>query len=560
MTIECGVSYPGLINVTGHASGTLTSGTHPSIFTIETAVNPTMPDAIGRLSFTENGQEVVGFRDCAVDGIFRSSVEADTFTVKILDRRWKWHAGGGVISGHYNKRKPDKTIWGESQKSPQELFEMLFERLDEVVDLSLVPPVFHPNISMEVKWDHIRPVQAIEELASRLGLRIVLGTDDRVKLWPVGVGAQLPQWPDRMCEIQESVESTAVPDGVIVYAAPTIWQGLLKLEAVGLDLDNSIKPIDELSYKPGIGWNMWCPSAVENGVDFGKDQKEKDRSKQLAKQTIYRWYRVVGQPDGSLGPIPHANFDVKSRNQYQLLSELIETKDDNSDGYTKVEPFVVGQWAIDGSLSSYVTGIDGNSKENLRYGEPISIDQKNSIVVFPQVMTMYHSQHNFVPASLFVYAAYQLKHPLHGMPVRYTRETTFPVPQRGTGLHPINVNDLSMTVRLTHPYVALGIYGEPEIETNEQEMQQASDYYTLAKQRELLPDPGQDASYGGFLNICPDGAIVQVSWTWSDGIGKTRASRNTEHSLLAPRYKQRLQLSRVETIAEKLKTLEDRGE
>src|SRR3546814_8074821 len=73
--------------------------------------------------------------------------------------------------------------------------------------------------------------------------------------------------------------------------------------------------------------------------------------------------------------------------------------------------------------------------------------------------------------------------------------------------------------------------------------------------QELVPQPGNDMTYGGFINVNPDGAIAQVSWTWSAGRGMTRASRNTEHSLIVPRYKQRLQASRSEEHTSELQSL-----
>src|SRR5690606_23115651 len=78
----------------------------------------------------------------------------------------------------------------------------------------------------------------------------------------------------------------------------------LPLKSIGLDTDNEIKPIKELSYKvyppnmkvPGYEWtgmqpdNLIIPKTDSTGKVYS--DAEHDHVKAIARSTVFRWYKV----------------------------------------------------------------------------------------------------------------------------------------------------------------------------------------------------------------------------------------------------------------------------
>lgn len=549
--IECDIAYPGLTNTTGNSTVTLSHGVRPSQFTIEVALQPNFIPFTGTIQVLQNGRTVVQFRDCAIDGVFRSAGPSTTFTVQILDRRWKWIRGGGVMVGHFNVRKADKKIIEGTGKSVQELAKMCLDQLGEQgYDVSQLPSNVDVDNTPEVEWDYTPTFQALDDLVSRVGCRVVLCSDDRIRIFPLGYGRNLPNLPT-IIDDPATIESVAVPDGVMFIAGPSVWQGLLKLEAVGLDLDGKIKPINELSYKPSEGWEANSPDAPALAVEHGKNDKEKEKARSLAAQSVWRWFRVVGQADGQLGPVQGYRGEVTELWQYELLPELIDSAEDQHGNVSKIEPYAVGQW-YDSKLGTTAPGVTpGNTLENTRFPEEVSIDPKTSVVRFPRPMYRLESGGKYGVPQLWVFAAYHIKQKKSRVPERYTYKQSFPKQSNRSGHLPLPVTDVFLTIEVETEHRGGDKYVVTGSKINESEVDRAARYYIQAKMAEILPDQGQDVSYGGFENISPDGKVQQVTWSLQGGVGYTRASVGTEHSSFVPRYKQRERVTKLEAIESK---------
>ncbi len=64
-------------------------------------------------------------------------------------------------------------------------------------------------------------------------------------------------------QVQATVNFPEMPDSIWISADATAIELSLEIgEAVGVDLDGSIKPIDDLSYKPQDGWGRKIPSRL----------------------------------------------------------------------------------------------------------------------------------------------------------------------------------------------------------------------------------------------------------------------------------------------------------
>ena len=81
------------------------------------------------------------------------------------------------------------------------------------------------------------------------------------------------------------------------------------------------------------------------------------------------------------------------------------------------------------------------------------------------------------------------------------------------------------------------------------EFQAAANHYLDAAQQEYLPAVAGELEWGGIEAISPDGAIQQVSWRVGFGApAVTRASRNTEHKLFTPSYKERRRQEKLDAL------------
>jgi len=549
----CDILYPGLVETTGNATVTLSHGVRPSQFTIETAINSSLFPQVGTVSVVQDGDVVVQFPDCAIDGVFRSDGVETKYTVQILDRRWRWIRGGGVMVGHYNVRKPDKkrAFVEGSTKSIRELLNLCFENLGErAYDTSLVPSGIDFDQIPEIFWDYTPTYQALDELCSKVGMRIVLGTDNVVRVMPNGFGSPLPNLPTLVSD-PSTIQSVALPDRLQFIAGPTVWQGLLELKPVGMDLDNQIKPIDELSYKPSEGWYAWSPDYPEYGVTYGSNNIEKAKAKQLAQQTVWKWYQVGGQLDGSMGPVPQYDGEVSHLWQYVIQDKLLENSEDSSGNIATLRPYVVGQWYQPNlGLPANSSVEPGNTTMDTRFPEPISIDQKNSVVQFSRAMYRINND-QYEPARLWLWCAYQIKEKNSRVPLRWHYTYPLPKPASGAGALPVVVPDVFLTIDVKSEFNGFG-HSVTEIVTNQSEVMQAAQFYLNQKWQEIKPNEGIDATYAGFENISPNGLIQQVTWSLSAGVGMTRASTGCEHSIIGPRFKQRERWTKLEAIEAQL--------
>lgn len=528
-----GLRYPG----TGDSVVTLSHGVSPSVFTVTVARGQGANARRGDVRITHNGRDVIRpLEDCAIAGVV--AADGSTYTVRILDRRHRWKNGGGVVNGWYNRRNARGEVISDTYRSPRELAHILLvERLKErSPDLSGIPLNIPRDATPEARWDHARPHEALAQLVDALGCRVVLGTDNRIHIARLGTGRQLPS-AMVMDGDSETLENTDTPEAIACYANYTRWQGYLSLEPVGQDLDGSIKPIDDLSYKPESGWYTTSIYQPETAVTFGKDDAERKQAKRLAQQCILRWYRIAGQADRKL-EVKGYGGKVDKLWQYLPLPEpvLFDTAEDESGNFSELPAFVEGQW--------YDADLRGANTPFIRMDETPSIDRANGIVRFNRPIFRINPEGKYEEAAIWLYTTYHVHDLETRIADRWSLEQRF---NRGTaGPMPFFVDDIERRVRLEYDRKPGKGPKYKRHADNLEELEEAARYYIRAKELELIPQLGRIRPLAGFHDISPDGAIQQVTWSLSGGLATTIASRNTEHALYVPPYSMRRRMERID--------------
>lgn len=534
----CDIRYLGLTWTTGESGVTLSHGTRASRFQIETGFNPGFVPKIGPLQLTQNGRVVVQFNDCAITEVQKSGGDLVRFNVTLEDRRWKWWKGGNFISAKWNTRRTDGSVKPGTEKSAREMVSILLQKLGESrFDVNAVPNSTDPDYSPEVDADYQHTVEVLDSLLNALSLRCVLGTDDRIRIVQPGTGRNIPNVA-LVDPVSEIVQNIAVPDSLVFIAGRTKWQGPLALRAVGLDLDDKVKPVDDLSFAPEDGWLSGSPMFPERLVEYGKDDEEKEKAKRLARN-VWRWYQLVGQSNGKLGPVHGCPFTVSSRDQYELFDELLDTKENEDKTTSFLPPYVFGK--------RYDAEFDGETTQGYsRLDDGFSIDSPNHVVQCSDPQYRIDDDGNYQFAQLWLFTSYTLAHPDTKQPHRYTKELKLGG-RAGTGALPVLIDDVFRTVKIIERWQGNKIVFRGT-QTNDTTLGEAGDFYLRAKRSEVQPDRGYDATLGGFHNISPDGDIEQVTWQLNGGMGTTRASRGTEHSVFVPRYELRRRAQELDAV------------
>lgn len=275
--LNCEISYPGAISIAS-ADYTLLHGIAPGV--VRMSCNAVDDVALGGTVTLGDGRQRLVLTGCRVD---RCEIDASssgyTATLYLFDKRWRWKLG--QINGHYNEpspriydvprvvapgqqagnqpatEPPEKLpdIQEPTRKNARDLAKLLLETMGErTYDIAAIPSNDYP----EVKWEAAVPAVELQNLAERYGCRVVYRPDvDGVLIAKLGVGAQLP---DGLLDSDNlGIDPPEPPGRIVVYGAPVRYQVRFELEAVGLDFDGVVRPIDDLSYTPAQGWESAGP-------------------------------------------------------------------------------------------------------------------------------------------------------------------------------------------------------------------------------------------------------------------------------------------------------------
>lgn len=306
------VSFPSINQIIAF-DYTLAHGITPSVATLTVAPQAGFAALDGDLVLTFGSTQVV-LPNCRINRhSFQFNEQGLIWRLSLYDKRWRWKFGR--VTGSFNLRKHklgdfDDTLDRSTEMRPTALAKMcLYEMYEDLYDLSRMPDTARP----EIHWDNVNPAQALADLVEHLGCRIVLKTGGLVSVEPVGLGAPLPD--GAIIQRSLSIDPPTLPDAIVAVGGPTRYQVDVLLEPCGLDVDGNVKAINDLSYKPAGGWGSKggaMPNhfqSVEDGV-----------ARQLAKETVFRWFRIAPQPLGIDGqPLKIPGYDDPIRVAEQIL-------------------------------------------------------------------------------------------------------------------------------------------------------------------------------------------------------------------------------------------------
>lgn len=439
--------------------------------------------------------------DCRVDRIEPQldSEGREVWVLTILDRRWRWREAGSV-SGYYNVRRDHHKIVSGTEKAPQDLARICLEAMGETrYDVRQLPNEPRP----EIEWDYQLPSEALARLCDDLGCRVALSLDNRVRIVRLGIGAPLPPLP--VLEGTESLDPPDPPERLVIVGDRVRYQADLPLEAVGLERNGDVVPIDKLSYAPKIaGKARWYDIDHFNDV---ADQK----NRRVARESVLRWYRVAAPLR-----LPGVAADITSIDRIlpledrQLQTRVILGRKE------PLQPWVYGKF-YDGDTSARPAEdeVEGDvlAKPNGFYYRGFSIDHETGIVKFSDpVYTLTFDNttpYGYIatPAVLRLRVAVGLRDPVTRGWQRneYTRVVKAKKKSKVRWVRYVIHEDIKREVYYQHAKPA-GLID------NAASVQKMSSYYWDLAAAEYEPDMAASLSYPGFLAISPDGAIQQVTW------------------------------------------------
>lgn len=507
-------------------------GIAPSCGTLEIPFGASLPAVEGDLVFYGDGGEIVRHRNVRVGSAQRRrTAQGIVLSFQLLGREWKWQ--DGEISGRYNVRKKDETVDTDTQKTPRELATLLLQAMGESgFDVSALPNEPRPFVD----WDVANPAMELQALCDSLGCWFVRDiAADVLRIVRKGQGAGLPSGGE-LIGGGEGIDPVEYADWITFVCGPSRYQCRVPLEAVGLDSDGTIKQIDELTYKPSTGWQNEYPG------DFGGvavtevtlPDGTKTTARQLALETVYRWYRVLDNVvipqfvDANVAEIPRKRI-------LPLATTLVDTYTD-ADGRKFEQPaFVDGTWWYEGNLTSDAYE---NSADHKRLNLPFSIDSEKGIVKFSQAVVRLDRENGKQDeADLYLWAGFTVRDADTNQIVRYRRERGVTPSATSASKHRRILRHDNVAKWFKTTYGADGrINGQT---TNGVEVNREADYYIAAEIAGYSRPTSEDRAYGYLLPIQVDGAIVQVTWSVR-GIASTRASRTTEHDLYVPTYREQM--------------------
>lgn len=506
-------TFPGIDQVLA-CTYTLLHGITPGTATLEIVPQTDFIAAGGDLVLFD-GETELTFRDCKVDqSSIRVSSGGFVTYLTIFDRRWRWSFGS--LSGTYNRREEDGKLDSARLATPQQLATLALRAMGEQgFDVSQMPN----NVFPLVEWDHDNPAEMLADLAGKVGCRVVLRLDGTVQVARAGVGAQLPRPRGLILEDSLTINPPERPDGITFVCGPTRFQVDFVLEPVGKDIDGKIKPIDLLSYRPTGGWIGHYPPYFGGVSDTPTATGIVPRD--LAKKTVYRWYRIQNVDlDGNVGLIvPGYPFRIRDIRQVLPLEDIqVEAFVDAADDKTKSLPAVVSGDFWDGDFS-------GVSRNDAVYTAGFDIDQALGVVQFDDYVIQFDEDDEVIPAELQLRCAVSVRDFQTWALVRYERTLFFQGPRFGTGTQQVRVDK-----------VQLNVVGDP---VNEPDVVREADrQLAIAAAAYQTPLP-QEIAYAGLIELSPDGAIQQVTWSIGPGGTTSRASRNDEFTVVAPSFEQR---------------------
>lgn len=493
-------------------------GGRPSVAQIIAPADFGQVSEVGDIGVMFNGSTVT-LSQCRVARINGGRSSGGTLTYLVEDRRWKWQYGGR-INGDYNLRQPDGSRLRE--KTAQELATLLFEQLGENdADVSALPSDAYPR----AQWHAVSPLPELERLCNEFGCVIVLNVlQDVAEIHRIGVGDGPNASTNDMNAQAQSAVSIAPPDGIRIVGGQALFQDKLEFrEALGIETDGKLKPIDELSYAPPEadgGWTKIDPTAFDaiEGTYTDPEGVEQKLS-ELAAAGVYKIYRLTKVADGwTPAALQGGDYEPEDREDiYPILNVRLEVDDETKERL----PGVVRGVFIDRRFD------DVNTQEGTKYPGGWSVDPETRTLRLSEAAIKYKQDDypgEIAPAELTVIAAYGCL--FDGVPIRYEKFANANWPTYGAG-EKIEHHD-----EIVREVIGDGAkINTDSPDDNLEEVDAQCDYYLSALADTFASRPAMSLTLAGLKDYSPDGLLRQVGWAFdatSSGAPLTTLSYNCE--------------------------------
>ncbi|HUS40749.1 MAG TPA: hypothetical protein VMX74_14955 [Pirellulales bacterium] len=532
--LQATIEYPGIQQVHS-ASITLSHGITSSLFLLNVAPQEQQIALSGDLVL-RFGTRTIAFRDCRVD---QASMQFDQsgqlLSLTIADRRIDW--AGGAVFGRYNVRHVNGQIYQEPdgpfnaishpERSPAELAGLLLTALGEQnFDVSALESFSEAR--PPANWIGGPPARYLGELVAQFACRVVLGLDNRVRIVREGEGEQLP-FEDVELFFPAISKDKGRKYGVMW--GPTRWQVDILLEPVGLDFDDQVKPVSELSYRPDNDWESVGPLTLD---DY--DGHNCDLSKSML--SVYRWWRPNVDP-----PTTYGGVKIEHISQIVLTGHRVEMEKVDGVKHPK-RAFLWGEFFREDIMDSSGDPNDTPTSDcsDLISPQIPSIDSALGLVRVAKPLTDVADDGRIRFPVVYMRCAMYLRDPDTGALIRGIHPPgAAPVDTTADNLKALKEQGLldgrnmyTLHEEISRAYID---YPAPPPAGNEKDniakVTEESNYYRDALVAANSPEVlSGSARYAGWLHVELDGAIQSVTWSLSISGASTFVQRNEDKGSL----------------------------
>jgi len=515
-------SFPGLADNLG-AEMVLHRGITPSVATVWIPRRQQVDLNIGTMQWTFGSDPPVVFSG-AVPHVAHLKQDIEfpkrppIQKVMIYDRRINWTKGS--IRGEYNRRNSAGTLLNEYKNNAKNLCIRCLETLGEIgYDVSAVPTNLFPYVNWNAS--KVSPGHALAWICEYVSCTINM-VNDVVVITPYGTGASMPAAGRRATQDVDVYPKTR-PSQIRVVGSPTVFQSKLKCAGRGIDTDGVRRSLATLTYKPASGWSYQWPMAF-GGVAIA--------NRRYAFESVFRWYQVIGQSDGSLTPTNCPEVVTDVRQYWPLLPDLMTGTALNSslDQFDSLPPYIEGKYwpRCDHPINTPTTAA---------YTGDFTVDRNIGMVRTNQPVFQINTGGLIEEAELYLICCYNVTKADRTGKIRLER--TQAVPAGGAG-----------ELVLYRPELFYGYIQYPSTTDNVTAMNTEADAYLTAFAARYAVDPVKDAEYDGFPISGTDGKIAQLTFSVGrNRVCTTRVSQNEEMNIFSPDFKERRRREIVEASA-----------
>jgi hypothetical protein len=329
---QASVEFAGIRQVLSF-TGTFNHGVEPSIFLLEIVPQPPQSIALYGTLRLRYDSTVIDLPMCLVDsGSYSLNSGGEVVSLQIKDYRWRWEYAN--ISGTYNVRDELGEIINLEDNSGQ--FDDLIRKtkretvwlVNALLDAMGVQnrtieaqiPEFYP----ECLWDLANASRELQDILSKLDLRLAPQLDGSVKIVSAGIGQRLPQ--DAIETFGNEVNPNELPQKIRVVSGPIYYT--VDFPLYPCYAGPSSNPITLPFSVDGQVYDLRNDSVISGRFGEGNSDITNSQKDRLA-LSAFKWFRVV---NGSILYFPYYGASSKIPATAQFPDMPTITLPDNGKG------------------------------------------------------------------------------------------------------------------------------------------------------------------------------------------------------------------------------------